>query len=906
MVIDPSKPIEIVYLYNSIEQKDVFTFKLLYNHLAQLRRKKLIHEWESSLAGTTLQDELNSKLEQAHIIILLISSSFNAEDRYSGAETVELVRKCFDKGACVWPIIIGPVYLSSYSEYDTFYGQGEKAVQSSASQDEACRQIASKIGAEIVQMLSKAWAHNGDKCYRQMYLSQSLSVALSAYECSLSYVHNYPPALLGKGRILHKQGKLEEARQYFGAIVSPNTSLLKKEKDAIPFDNQHNSLEYACYRGHALLELKQFPEARQAFQEVYQHIALPVDSTQRKVCAEAYCGEGDACRMLGNQVADSTTHYNLALEAYYKAIELVPDNPIYLLGMGKTYIGLANSSESKYFYEKALDIYKQITHRWPDYVTGWVEKGNTHYYLHQANEALVAYNQALTLQPYEVHAYGGKGYAMLELENPNEALAAFEKALSLERNESGYLYGQGLAQASLGRYQDAITSYDKSCDCGFAGLSLVVYRAIALLELGDTERLNGKQAQEISYYKDAFDSFNNALKRGWREPDIIHYGLGKIFFAYGHWNSALQHYKQAIDLAPYKADAYLELGKTQIALGNNEEGVAAFEQASLHCHHPESTITRADTELAYGDFYSDIAGTPTSKNYYIYQEKARASYQRVVHMNESVLAYIGLGKAYAALHYNKEAIDTLSHALYLNPQLAECYFIKGRCYYELGQFTEAYSLYERAISFGFNTVSVRIAQGEALLAMKSYIKAIKVFDDIIEESGEETAYAYCEKGFAFHALGKNDEALQSFCEADRDDSAMCSKPRYRHILQDIRSSLEGLLHGNPYDAFIYKQKGDVLLLLRESVREAIEAYSSAIKYAEGSADVYYRRGEVYNLLYESNSSLKEYSQAFKNYKTALELDANHIQARHGKETIESTIAQQGLARRVAFWLMTMF
>jgi len=300
MVINPSKPIEIVYLYNSIEPKDVFTFKLLYNQLVQLRRNKLIHEWEDSLAGTIIQDELKFRLEQVYVIVLLISSSFNAEDRYSGAETVTLVRKCFNKGAYIWPIIIGPVYWSSFDEYDIFFGQGGKSVQSSNSQDEVCRQIAIKIGGQIARILSKAWARDGDKCYRQIYLPHSLPTALSAYECSLSYIHDYPPALLGKGRILHRQGKLEEATQYFNAIISPNTQLLKRGKDAIPFDNQHSSLEYACYKGYALLEVKQFAEARQAFQEVYQRIATPVDSTQRNVCAEAYSGEGDTYRMLGH------------------------------------------------------------------------------------------------------------------------------------------------------------------------------------------------------------------------------------------------------------------------------------------------------------------------------------------------------------------------------------------------------------------------------------------------------------------------------------------------------------------------------------------------------------------------------------------------------------------------------
>lgn len=464
MVIDPTKPIEIAYLYNSSDTKDTFTFNLLYNQLVQLRRKKLIHEWDTSLAGTKIYEQIKNSLEHAHIIILLISSSFNAEDRYSGVETAALVRKCFNEGTLVWPIIIGPVYWSSFDEYDIFFGKGGKNVQSSASQDEVCRQIAQKIGGQIAHMLSKAWAHDGDKYYRQKYLPHSLSSAFSAYEYSLGYIHDYPPALLGKGRILHEQGKSEEAAQYFQAIISPDIYIVTKGQEAIPFDNRQNSLDYACCKGYALLELKQFAQARQAFQEVYQQIVYPTNSTQRSICAEAYCGEGDACRLLARQVADSKVYYDLACDAYSKATEFVSDNPTYPVGIGKTFIELGNYLKSHSFHERALDIFRQIAYSWPEYAPAWVGKGNALYYLHQLQEALVAYDQALTLNPYEVHAYGGKGYVTLELGNTSEALSAFEKALSLEKNEASYLYSQGKAQAKLGHHQDALVSYNKARD----------------------------------------------------------------------------------------------------------------------------------------------------------------------------------------------------------------------------------------------------------------------------------------------------------------------------------------------------------------------------------------------------------------------------------------------------------
>src|SRR5205807_10324461 len=121
-----------------------------------------------------------------------------------------------------------------------------------------------------------------------------------------------------------------------------------------------------------------------------------------------------------------------------------------------------------------------------------------------------------------------------------------------------------------------------------------------------------------------------------------------------------------------------------------------------------------------------------------------------------------------------------------NPRLVECYFIKGRCYYKLDQPEDAYSLYQDAINLGFNNTSVYNAHGEALLAMKRYIDALNTFNSVIEIVGdtkEEIACAYCGSGIALHALGRTEEALQFFEKANELDPMIYSKPQYRYTIQ---------------------------------------------------------------------------------------------------------------------------
>lgn len=891
MLVGQPKSIKVAYLYHQNDRISIL--EPLRKQLAGLCRNELIYELPDPLAGEDIY-KIRDCLGKADIIIILVSSDLDAQDDIIWEETLLIIKERVKNGACVWPIIARYIYwdASIFKEYEVFW---EKPITSYNPQEDAFKWLMPIIGQEITQMHSEAWVQDGDKYSHQMQLEN----AYSAYKNSFYYISDYPPALLGVGRLFRKWDMLEKAKQTFEKIVLSNPQAHQKGKSAPSPGTQRAGLTNACCKGYALLELERPNEALAAFQEVHQQSTSLINSMQRSFYAQAYCGEGDAYVKIGNQSPNLTIYYK-ALEAYSKAKGLVPDNPKYLNKIGDIYTLLAARSAPDYSYEQAIDIYQEINNRFPNDVSAHVGRGNALRSLNRFPDALLAYEKALELDQYEADGYGGKGEVLLALDKPKEALSAFERALRLDKDNADYYYGKGRTLAKLSRHQEALNAYTQARACGFKSPSLLVHQAISLLELAEAERAWGLQGQAIRYYEKAQKYYIYVLRQVGNEKDIVFCELGKIAFAYyGNWDQALQYYQRAINFAPNKANAYLEIGKMFAEQENYSEAFKYFEYARQRRNHPTSTLDETDIETAYGDTYFRIAEKFDPKDSYKYLSRAREHYQKAVDTRSHTMAYVGLGKTYAKLHCNKEAINALNFAIKQNPSFAECYFLKGNSCYKLEKYEESSYLYNNAIELGFNNATVYNALGDTQLVMKRYFDALDNFNHVIEHIKEDLAHAYCGRGVALHALGNHKDALHSFEKASYLDNIICLKSPYIYTIQDIGLFFEGRLRANPEDASAYKHKGDILLLLGERINDAIDAYTKAIEYGGKSADVYCCRGEAYYMQHECHRSLRD-------YRKALAIDPNYLPAQLGEKKVANMMEQspEHFMRKFAVWVRT--
>jgi len=100
--------IQLFYSYSHIDDK--YRHRLE-THLSVLRRQGLINEWYDRriLAGQDWKNEIDLRLEQSQLILLLISASFIASDYCYSRELKRAIELHEEGRAVVIPVIIRPV-----------------------------------------------------------------------------------------------------------------------------------------------------------------------------------------------------------------------------------------------------------------------------------------------------------------------------------------------------------------------------------------------------------------------------------------------------------------------------------------------------------------------------------------------------------------------------------------------------------------------------------------------------------------------------------------------------------------------------------------------------------------------------------------------------------------------------
>jgi len=158
--------------------------------------------------------------------------------------------------------------------------------------------------------------------------------------------------------------------------------------------------------------------------------------------------------------------------------------------------------------------------------------------------------------------------------------------------------------------------------------------------------------------------------------------LGAALFACSLYDEAAQRLCEAADLSPESADAYLFLGKVEMASPNPlrcaEEKLAEFAR-----RRPENPLAS----------YYDAMG--------IWKQNGRSTDPQVLDKVESLLnravaldpkcsdAYLQLGNLNASRHDNSAAIADYSEAIDANPGLAEAHYRLGLAYDRAGDHEKA-------------------------------------------------------------------------------------------------------------------------------------------------------------------------------------------------------------------------
>lgn len=260
--------------------------------------------------------------------------------------------------------------------------------------------------------------------------------------------------LLEQGLLLHRQGKLDNAKLCYESILKiqninfnaiqllgtihnqqKNFSLSIKYFDqALKINKNHPALHNN--RGIVLMELARFEESLESFDRAL-HL--------RDDYADAYNNRGITLKEM--------KRFDEALKSFDCALRLKSDYAEAFNNRGNTLKEINRLDEAVKSFEKALQIK-------PVFADAYNNLGNLFNKLNRYNEALKCFELALNIKPLHVNALNNLGNTFRSLKRFDEALRHYDAAINIDPLCSDAYYNRGLVLRQLNRFDEAIRSHE--------------------------------------------------------------------------------------------------------------------------------------------------------------------------------------------------------------------------------------------------------------------------------------------------------------------------------------------------------------------------------------------------------------------------------------------------------------
>jgi tetratricopeptide (TPR) repeat protein len=193
----------------------------------------------------------------------------------------------------------------------------------------------------------------------------------------------------------------------------------------------------------------------------------------------------------------------------------------------------------------------------------FVAEGLDLYHKGRYDEALRAYSRVLEHNPANTHAWCAQVRMLVELGELREARLWVDKALERFPNDAELLAAKAVVLARMGEHDSALAFSDASVE-----------------ERGDTPYVWLARGEVLLAREDsgAPYCFERALAlrpRDWS----LRWLAARIHAFYRRFALALAHARQAVELAPERAVAWIETGHCELALGLAGRARESFAQA---------------------------------------------------------------------------------------------------------------------------------------------------------------------------------------------------------------------------------------------------------------------------------------------------------------------------------------
>jgi tetratricopeptide (TPR) repeat protein len=250
MMPENKRPLKLFYCY---ARRDKDLRDELHIHLSSLRRQNLISGWYDGEVGVgqDWKKEIDTYLQEAHIILLLVTPHFMASDYCYDVAMQRALKRHRAGKARVIPIILRPtIWENSPFSFIQALPTNAKPLAQWSDRDEAFWSIAIDIYVLVgeLQVLLKTaqdWVTEGNALYNLKHYEE----AIATYNEAIRFDPKYALAHNNKGAALN------DLKRYEDAIAAYDLAIRLDPKYTLAYNN----------KGNALFKLKRYDDAIAAY-----------------------------------------------------------------------------------------------------------------------------------------------------------------------------------------------------------------------------------------------------------------------------------------------------------------------------------------------------------------------------------------------------------------------------------------------------------------------------------------------------------------------------------------------------------------------------------------------------------------------------------------------------------------
>ncbi|MBD2336641.1 tetratricopeptide repeat protein [Calothrix sp. FACHB-156] len=522
-------------------------------------------------------------------------------------------------------------------------------------------------------------------------------------------------------------------------------------------------------------------------------------------------------------------NYHQALDSFYQAAALEPQNPQVLYGLGLACYRLERYQDAIGYCNQALTIE-------PNYILALARRGLTYKELEQIQLAQADFEQVIALIPQDAGDWHGRGIALNGLERYEEAIASYDKAIEIKPDYRNAWYSRGITLSNLGRYEEAIASYDKAVE-------IKPDYHIAWNNRGNT-------LSNLGRYEEAIASCDKAIEIKPKEHLAWH-NRGNALWNLGRNQEAFAAYDKVIEIKPDYYYAWNGRGSALWNLGKHQEALASYDKAIaikadeynpwngrgnalVNLGRNQEALTSYDKAIAIkADEYNPWNGRGNALVNLGRNQEALASYDKAIAIKaDEYNPWNGRGNALVNLGRNQEALTSYDKAIAIKADEYNPWNGRGNALVNLGRNQEALTSYDKAIAIKADEYNPWNGRGNALVNLGQNQEALTSYDKAIAIEADEYN-PWNGRGNALVNLGQNQEALTSY-----DKAIAIEADEY-----------------NPWNG-----RGNALVNLGQN-QEALTSYDKAIAIEADEYNPWNGRGNALVNLGQNQEALASYDKA---------------------------------------------